>query len=255
MNSTTLYAFCVVTLVVGSVNVQGQSSKSVQNAGPVSWRSIEARTTAPDFVLLRRVVDVAQHGPASIQIATLRDTNSFGDTQEHEVWLARYTGISVSSVDRANSAILTMNVAFDASTQRVICAFTDSSTTNWVQGTLAPIDVEVRAAESGWVVETVSNGPLKSTLKDVLEATWKRFGVDPSKAGQIVIRPRFVTNRFPVEESTGDQRFPASNVWLVEVLGTPTVQRKFGGEVHYLTTIVAQFRDGDLAMFPGMILP
>jgi hypothetical protein len=112
-------------------------------------------------------------------------------------------------------------------------------------------EIESRASHNLEMAPVQEN--LQSTLTAVLGALWENFAIDPTKAGQIVIRPRFVTEKVhPKDAHTGEPIVqPPMNVWIVEVLGTVVMRRG-----NWLPTVlVAQFRDGDLKMLIGEVIP
>jgi hypothetical protein len=185
----------------------------------------------------------------------LRDDSPFGEKSARIVWLARVESVTVRAPD-ANAVSVELLMAFDTTTNNLVCAFTEPSS-QWAYSALDPGDAESSAADAGWEVAPAKYESLKSTVPDVLAAVWKQFGVDPAKAGQVIVRPRFVANKFPTDEIDGRSvpRYPPTNVWIVEALGTVIMQRRIGGEDRDLTTLIVQFRDGDLASLPGMIRP
>jgi hypothetical protein len=107
------------------------------------------------------------------------------------------------------------------------------------------VDLEAKAIEVwGEVPGPAQGATLHATLTQVLEALWKQEHVDPSKAGQVILRPRFFSNTWPKKEVNGKDisAFPPSNMWIVEVLGR-AVEVRHGST---LTSIVAVFFDEDL---------
>ena len=245
-----------IALVVIIVEGHAQPLNYGPSASPLSWKALrpEQPIKEAEFSLSRgRLGDVPEH-PMSLQLADLKDGRPYGDKEERRVILARFEPVLVRAPEDKSPASITLTVACDAATKELVCAFTDPSP-RWIVSTLDPGVVDSSAIDDGWEMSPARYDSLKSSLTDVLAAAWRTFGVDPSKTGQVIIRPRFVANKYPAEQGTLVPRYRPCNVWIVEMLGTEIIKHRVFGADHNLTTLVAQFRDGDLTQLPSRVLP
>lgn len=225
--------------------------------GPVTVTPVKTtrRVSAAAFLKAREIIGNVAQQVTSVHAVELEDARPYGEVAQRTVELARFESVPVRSPNGWESVSIPLSLAFDADTGAFVCAFTDAKD-EWVRSPLDSGAIEKRVADAGWKTAPC-HGPLASTLVDVIEAAWKRFGVDPGKAGQVVIRPRFVTNAYPADEVGGKMvpRIPPADVWIVEILGVVVMERDDEYGHRSLTTLVAQFRDGDLESLPSMMLP
>ncbi len=250
--------FVMLALAGATEIARSQVQQYGPPASPLSWTVVETKKPLDRsaFPASRDLLgDVPDH-PVSVRLANLIDERPFGERKERRVYLARFESVTVRAPDDTTHASIALTVAYDAQSNDLVCAFTDPSP-QWAVSTLPAADITSRAKDAGWEISPARYDALKSSLTDVLAAAWKRFAVDPSKEGQVIIRPRFVANKFPADNVQGTYvaQYPPSNVWIVEALGAVVMVRRVDGEVWNLTTLVAQFRDGDLMDLPSMILP
>jgi len=192
--------------------------------------------------------------PTSVSKVEFQDQRPYGEEAHRSAWLVRYDSVHVQTPDSSTSGTVTLSVAVDTVTGEPFCAFTESAPI-WAGSGWPSAEFESRARER-WAFAPARHGELRSTLGEVLDALWRWCGVDPRKAGQIVIRPRMVQStlhKFDPANPDGPRLplEPPCNMWIVEVLGTPIVQRHGVP----LTTQVAVLRDGDLTYTGGMLLP
>lgn len=220
-------------------------------SSPLSWRVLTAEEPIreSEFSLSRNILGSVPEHPTSLVLADFKDERPYGEKEQRRVLLARFDSVVVRAANEGSPTVIALNVACDAETKELVCAFTDSSP-RWAVSTLPPQDIMTGFTRSGgWRVSPARYDSLRSSLTDILAAVWKDWGgLDLSTAGQVIIRPRFVTSRFPAREVEGTlvPLYPPSNVWIVEVLGTPIMARAIAGEECWLTTLIAQLRDGDL---------
>jgi hypothetical protein len=190
----------------------------------------------------RAVVGNIAKQPSSVHAVDLEDARPYGEAPRRAVELARFDSVPVRSPNGWESVSIPLSLAFDADTGAFVCAFTDARP-EWARSPLDPGAIEARVVKAGWTTEPC-RGPLTATLVEILEAAWNHFGVDPAKAGQIVIRPRSVAHPDPAD------------VWIVEILGTVVGEEQDdNGNRRALTTLVAQFRDGDREALLSIMLP
>jgi hypothetical protein len=169
----------------------------------------------------RQQITNVECAPRSVSLVHFRDARPYGEKGNRDVWLARYDTVRVR-IDGTSSAVVDhLTGAFDATTGNLLCAFTDSAP-RWIRSKRKPEDFEARVRESRRsVIAPASYADLKSTPGDILGAMWRtRSGSEA--AGQIILRPRFVTAQFRRERSSKFIPVIRLNTWIVEVLGKRT---------------------------------
>jgi hypothetical protein len=175
------------------------------------------------------------------------------------VLLLRYESLTIDS-----KWIVNLSAAFDAATGYLLCAFTDPAPT-WIRSRTTSSDIVTKAGHE-YSFAPAHYSDLRSNLVDVLAKLHRTFVIDASKAprlfgdrpgdpagcGQIVIRPRFITNRLRRwDHATGTPiELPPVNAWVVEVLGTLVDRDAYFPK----SNLVAEFRDGDLELLLGVLL-
>jgi hypothetical protein len=244
--------FALLGAFAGGARSQG--SALTPAASPIVCTPVQGMHPVDAAVFQRSrdaVGDVSKH-PSSVHPYNLNDARPYGEAAERVVEVAVFDAVPVRSPDEWQSSRVRLSLAFDDESGALVCAFTEPKSV-WVASKTDPASLEGRAVTAGWHTGP-AHGDLTSKLTEVLEALWRRFGIDPAKAGQVVIRPRFVTNDYPAEGKLGP-RYPPANVWVVEVLGTVVGEKTDHDEKRVFTTLVAQFRDGDLESLPSMMLP
>jgi hypothetical protein len=254
-NGAMRYLLCLLAaaplLVTEIARGDGEHVRYGPPASPLSWQMDEAKMpkSTAGFVPPHNLLGISRQ-PTSVKRAELQDQRPYGEQGRRTVWVVRYESVSVQAPDSSYMASVTLSLAFDASTHQLYCAFTEPAP-YWLRPAVVE-DIEKKAQDGGrrWTPSPAQYEALRSTPTEVLGALWRTYDVDPSKAGQIILRPRFVANKTPLEMVNGEAvpKYQPSNVWIVEVLGTPLLRRQQG----VLTTLVAQFRDGDLLNLPTM---
>jgi hypothetical protein len=188
--------------------------------------------------------------PTSITSVQFRDVRPYGEAQSQAAWLVRYESVPVKAPEGAALARPNLYLAFGAN-GHLLCAFTEPAP-RWAESKREPGEIEEVMAQR-WVVTPARYDALQSTLTDVLSELWKNCGADPTKVGQIAIRPRFVvdkSNRLDAQQNTLPPH-PPENMWIIEVLGK-FVQERHGVP---LTTQIVLLRDRNLEFAGGAVLP
>jgi hypothetical protein len=240
-----------VALLFGGTRAWAESSQS-----PLSWRSLkttEAGALAPRS-LGHAIRDSKLVNQAAMEQVELSDARPYGEATTTRALLMRIDAVPVE-IANGRRANVTLTVAVDAVTNELICAFTPESQ-DWVFPVVSSTGIEETVQNVGIVSSPARYSRLRSSLEEVLAALWEGFAVNPARSGQIIIRPRFVeyTRAFRDVEKRIPLHEPC-NVWLVEVLGTKITEHELGGRMIPVTTLVANFRDGDLKLMPSVILP
>ncbi|MGQ0723263.1 MAG: hypothetical protein ACT4PE_17080 [Candidatus Eiseniibacteriota bacterium] len=214
-------------------------------AGPTEIDSLEARLLATEHLGLLGSSDM------TLTLATVSDRHPFGESKERGAWLATAPSVCVEPLRGAATWYATLHVVIDATDGRLILAFT-SPKAEWVKPGIAARDPEEQAREFGWSYHRLDTLSLRSSIPQVLGSYWSHIG-DPAKAGQIVLRPRWVSwSAVPRRAGDLTGEAPARIGWIVQVLGTVT----WPGEGNdYFTGLIARFHDEDLALGGAVMMP
>ena len=219
-------------------------------ASPLSWKPIRSRREAASspFAPRQRIANVDLQ-ESSVDLVHFNDDRPYSELKRRKAWIARYDSVPVHAKD-GRGAIVSLSAAYDAETGNLVCAFTDAAP-RWIRSRHKPIDIEARVMSSrGDSMAAADYESLRSTPAEVLGALLDTF-FEPFTAGQIILRPRFVTRKFPARRFEGNliPTIPPSNSWIVEVLGM-----KADFEYGYATQVI-QFRDDTLDMITGQPMP
>lgn len=223
---------------------------------PISITNAPA-SSKPPRLPLASAVDAAEmvagskvSSEAPGRLVQYEDRSPFGPSSRGTGWLLLFD-IEVNGRDASTK--LELNVLVDATSGRVVLAYTHPSGT-WVYSLGESKDPEVAAAHDGWVMDSDVPDIMQSSGADAINATWKGDGIDPRTVGQIIARPRWISAKFPARKVDGQliPIRPKEKVWLVQVCGAklPVV-----GAYPYCTGKVLQFRDGSLEYVGGIYLP
>jgi hypothetical protein len=221
-------------------------------ASPLSWESIQSpeKLAAARFTPRQSVSKLVVQ-PTSVELVDFRDARPYGEVAHREAWLARYDSVLVGP-DSAHPAYLSLYAAYDVATGDLVCAFTPSAPrwTRSIKG--GSVDPETRLKrDRGSDLSPAACDDLRSTPAEVLASQFVRRSRDPYTAGQIILRPRFEKTPFGYKRFEGKLLpiNPPSNVWIVEILGTPADPEY--GYANY----VAELRDEALDNGLGMPCP
>jgi len=233
----------------------GQSPLSSKSA------SGESKITEDEAIRRSQAIVVkdgnSEHGEANLVWAT--DRHPFGeDGEERLCWKIRFPSVKIESPNHAQPAEVEITVLVDAESGRFLAAFTRSREA-WVLPCIADRNPEEEAKEDGWAVGPYKDDQLKATVRDVLARLWKDNDIDPRKAGQIILRPRFVACELPAIEKDGKLvplRRPGTT-WVIQVLGTVTLEEGWRGRgrPEYMSGLIALIDDETLKNFRGVYLP
>jgi hypothetical protein len=232
--------------------IPGAQAPYRSSASPITLTSmpVQKPVTSEVLAIYRKRLGVSKV-PTSVRMAMLEDQQPFGDSEHRLVAVARYELVQVASPnDKLTAAAVNLTLVFDATTNDLVCAFTDPAP-YWAESSQSSENPEEHTAKEGWVHSPAKYESLRSAITDVLAVVWKSRGMDPRRVGQIILRPRFVTNTKYKYVSDGRLYCPPSNVWIVEVLGTVVDEMETREGPVRLCTLVAHIRDGDLVVWPG----
>jgi hypothetical protein len=253
---STIAAFRVMASVllfsVGEVGAEAVDA----NDSPITV-ILDAGTEMPRFAatsaatLTNRIVGRASPAAAP-QRVKYEDQLSFGLAKRGAGWLLRYV---VSIPHDSARADIALNVIVDGTTGDFVAAYTDPNQT-WFHGMMDSQDTEEVARMDGWVMGATAPDSMQSTAAEAILAAWEQFSIDPSCAGQVVLRPRWISARFPAREVDGKlvPIRPTEKVWLVQVCGTKLHPQWSGDVLVYDSGEIMQFRDGTLEYVRGIAI-
>ncbi len=259
-------------LLVASILVANSALGAERIAGPLqsplSWRSVgPLLDQSAALISARRNVGVDKDAaPASIGLSVLTDKHPFGETfANRPVWIVTFPAVKVDRRGETDSVKVQITAVIDVIDGRLLEAFT-AAKEEWVPPVIPPRDPERVASEDKWSVSPCKSSKLRSTVAQVLGVLWKADGINPKKAGQIVVRPRTVACAFPAVRVKGKSvplREPGT-AWVVHVMGTVTL-RNFPGwpgapkakvRPEYMSGLIAfMYDESPLKGFRGVYLP
>lgn len=242
--------------VVATVGLLWFASLSTANDAklgpPQSPVSLVGTKVAPRVGTLSR--DNARLGverePDSLFGAVLKDMRPYGD-RRRDALIAVYTAVAIPLERNTEVPTQSVNLSLvlDRASGDLLCAYSDP-TPVWLQSPLTSDEIAERGASR--VLAPAKTDQLQSTVVDVLEALWRYYGIVPGKAGQVVIRPRWVSHPWLKKAGAGAPAdvaaFEPSNTWVVEVLGFHALEP-------WSTVMVTYFRDGDLYPMTSDFMP
>ena len=254
--------FSTVTVILLSIGIAA-ATKTLEtdlprgNArSPISIRQISRtdpiRATTVVTERAQAVLGLDVAAIVSSGIVTVNDQHGFSENMiDRTAWLVQFEGVRVRNSRLDWERVVDVNVVLDETDRRLLVAFTNPLD-SWVEPAVPERDPEKEGARSGWTVSPLGNALVKSSVVEVLEAVSKSMGVDPSETGQIVLRPRFVANRYPAKLIEGvlvPEREPAV-VWIVQVLG-----KYMPDSPQYWTGILMLVDDNTLEVYRGTYMP
>jgi hypothetical protein len=180
------------------------------------------------------------------------DQDPFGPPATSVAWMFQKV---VDLRNDASVASVEVTILVDASSGSLLSAFTRARD-KWLHS-LEPEQDPEEVVRNGWNTQDSLPAQMTSNVVQVLEAVW-REGFDPGEAGQIVVRPRWVTARFPAREINGEfvSVRPEEKEWIVQILGTATGTLPGPGRTRVTSTgMIFRLADGSLEFLAGFLLP
>jgi hypothetical protein len=159
---------------------------------------------------------------------------------------------------------ISINSIVDGTTGRLVVAFNDS-TGNWPAPSSEEYDLPGMLKQAGWVMNPEIPDTMQSTIVQVLESATQENGADPTDAGQVVVRPRRVSPRFPAKMVDG-KLVPVEHTrvaWIVQVCGRQFQESRprspegtaSSASEFYFTERFFQLKDGSLSFASGFYMP
>jgi len=215
-------------------------------ASPLTWHEVDEPTAEASVPFSPHHEYVGfDTQVTSVKKVEFEDARPYGEDGKCLVWLVRYETVSIPAPDSSRSATVSLSLAYDVATGNLLCAFTDPAAI-WARSPKTSAQIEW-VGKLGCKFSPARFEALESTLVEVLRALWESTRVEPSKTGQIVIRPRFATCRTP-SKLVGGKHVPIhapANVWHIEMMGGVFIDR---GDWQG-TTIIAKYSDTERKMW------
>ena len=204
------------------------TSWSAKPDSPLSWRTV-SETPALDVSAARgraaTYLGVPDAQAVSYEVGRITDRNELGDPVSDRLayaflfpsvpWERNFEG-------RVDAGQVDLQVVVDARTGELILAFTPARS-EWVERDNSPFrPLNDVAEENGWTLLPAAVPDLRSTIADVLQAAFAQYAPMIAEAGQIVIRPRWVEQKFPARldgEILVPLRSPGLG-WIVHTMGS-----------------------------------
>lgn len=158
-----------------------------------------------------------------IDAVTILDSDSFGESYSSDLVQVEVPEVQIQRENQ--TTVLHMFLVFESSTGKLLLAYTSPSE----QFLKSPPAKNAGETEEGFQseshkVEALHTFKLKSTLPAMLSSFWQKTGLDPSKAGQVIVRPRSIDNDWPGSEEFLGRRIPTPGIkpwWIIHLLGCP----------------------------------
>lgn len=224
----------LVVAVLMATSVLGAARKTGSSQSPLSWQSVEANTAIDRAAALdaaRTAIGLDSNAaPTWIELGVLTDKYPFAEAfADRPVWIVSFPEVRVDRKrkDNPDSVKVGITAVIDSNDGRLLEAFTRSNDI-WMLPVKPPPNTprnpEAEASAAGWSVSPCKVLKLRSTVVGVLGSLWTTNGIDPKKAGQIIVRPRTVACALPAVEVDGN-RVPVLDpgpFWIIHVMGTVT---------------------------------
>lgn len=212
---------------------------------PISIEPSSSKVTISAAVASERAAAIA--GVASVLTANaarvmFEDANPFGFRKNTDAWLFD-TPLTIST--DSSEVEIDMSVVVDGESGKVVAVFSKSRDT-WLLPAgrrQNPQDM----AEVVWDFDSEIPQQMQSSAADVLVSLGTR-GIDPGKAGQIILRPRWVQPIAQVEivdHQVVPKSIPRYQAWVAQVCGVRAgeLPTRDGTKV-YASGMIVLFRDG-----------
>jgi len=214
---------------------------------PFSWDLLPRSNTEKAFAIDESILGVSLQ-PSSVSLVTLHDQRPYGETQDSPAWLVRYKQVPVPGPEGEPPTPVTLLLFFQVSTNQLIAACTEAAPV-WAKTEWTSRHITERAIL--WEFFPLESNALHSSIVEVLTHLWKTRTVNPTRVGQITIRPRQFIRRTVIDSDDVPAPQSKSVGWVVEVLGTNIGVNPGGGPI---CTQLYVYRDGGLEFCGGLKL-
>jgi hypothetical protein len=188
-------------------------------------------------------------------IVSFTDDKPFGETMvKRRVERLFVPAVTVEQSSGDARCVIDLNLVFDEGTRELLVGFTNARS-EWVLPDGPPKDPEASVPVCTEVTPLGRNA-IQSTVQDVLGVMWMRGGVDPSKAGQVILRPRMAMCGWPPTQ-VGEEMVlntTAAPYWVIHAVGMvmPVLADPW---LRYRSGYLLLLRDDDLDVFSARYLP
>ena len=258
-NTRLLVTFCVACVARLSLAPAGVFSETSTSWGePISVVDVVDKRTLsvqPSSASANATafVGAASFLPTSTKLVQYKDALPFGPIAEADGWLLRG---NVQLSHGGALAEIVLNVIVDGTGGGIVAAYTDRNTSSVTPVLTGPDPIQV-AGEDGWVM-SATIPEMQSSAIAVIERVWQDHGFDPREAGQVILRPRIISAKFPAQEVGGEfvPLRPTEKVWLIQVSGTKLHETTTTPtQPVYFTGKILQYRDDSLEYVRGFYVP
>jgi len=246
------------------------------SAGPLSWQSTSVPPTfSADDAVKKAGQYLGLSGAVKAsdkQFVQVTDLTPYGNVNKtvFYAWLVTVPGVTVSNANTKDTAIVTVSVLVDANDKGLDGAFTAVNRDKWVDryAGYKARDPFKAMADDGWSVDKPLSTSLNASVTQVLSSFWSTLGISPADAGQLFLRPRYVSLALPAERVGGKLvplRRPGT-YWTLQVSGTKVLDvvpppsstpspARGNGDTPYMSGLMALFDDYGAKSVRGVYLP
>lgn len=260
--------FVANLLLLGfSLALQSEQIATVKADSPISWSVSKTKASisaARGIELSRQYLGRDDLQPASQEIVAITDRDELGDpVKDRVVYLTLFRSLRLEREHFGmQELMIDLYIAVDAKTGRFVLAFTPPKD-EWTAPVQTSRSMDAIAVETGWTLAAPTDA-MSSTIAQVLGAVFDQYGSKFVDAGQVVVRARWVEQKFPARRDGGKLvplREPAS-AWLVHSMGTlltwgssPLPMDGSKPEEFYYTQCIALVADSTLVLCPCHYAP
>ncbi len=218
---------------------------------PLSGQHISIEDAEPGRLLVRKALGREVPSPRTL---VLVDDDPFGEHHEARTLLFDDIVIAVTNEDLIDSVVVSAAVGVESGS---LLAVYTRARPQWIARVGTERDPEGQAAKFNWNVVAAGAEEFVTPVADVLTAVWRRYGIRPSEAGQIVLRPRLATTSSPLVGvgpdgwKVDDSNETVGMVWVVQALGI----RRDVTPTYYWTGYLILVDDRTGKPFKGLAMP
>ena len=239
----------------------------VKADSPLTWREV----TGPCSISPQQALDLSRKylGRSDIagstpQLVDLTDRDTLGVRNvDRRLYLTLFDSVPFTRNFQDDSLAIDLHVGVDAESGQLAVAFTPAKA-EWIEPMTPRRSADAVAVEAGWTMSAAPHDGMSSTLIEVLDAVFEQYGRVSIDAGQVVVRPRWIVQKFParLEGETLIPIRPPSRAWLVHTMGelliwgsSPQPRDGSPPKLHYYTQCIALVADSTLVLCPCSYAP
>jgi hypothetical protein len=246
--------FIVVSNAIGEIVLTGPPDSPITTEqAPVQ---IASRLEQPSVVNMIKSNTISGKAPVDVRISFITDEVELGFPIKNTVaWIASYRDVEIVNKSGKTSKV-GLDVAYDVDNGEILLAYTHPRD-EWVVPSLPIRDPEKEASKARWDVARAEPQSVSTDVIEVIQAIWNDIGLDPSEAGQIVLRPRIITCGFPRDPQTKKPLYVETPVWIVDVRGIELMNsgEKIDGVDAYFSGFLGLVDDSSKKLFRIRYMP